>query len=212
MVHGMIGRKVGMTQIFAEDGSIVPVTVIQAGPCLVVQKKTSENDGYDAVQVSLVEKVSHRAITSPMRGHYEKAGATPGRTLVEFSYEGEANIGDRITVEMFNQGDAIDVVGKSKGKGFQGVMKRHGFGGGRATHGSMHHRAPGSIGSSAYPSRVLKGMRMAGRMGGDQVTVKNLRVSKIDPENNLIYVKGAVPGGRNSVVVLRLSKNGKRAE
>jgi large subunit ribosomal protein L3 len=212
MIHGLIGKKVGMTQVFAEDGSIVPVTVVQAGPCLVLQKKTADKDGYDAVQVGLVEKMSNRRVTSPMRGHFEKAGANPCRTLVEFSYDGDANIGDRIDVDIFKAGDSIDVVGKSKGKGFQGVMKRHGFGGGRATHGSMFHRAPGSIGQSAFPSRVIKGTRMPGRMGGDQVTVKNLRVTKIDPENNLIYIKGAVPGGRNSVVVLRFAKNGKRGE
>jgi large subunit ribosomal protein L3 len=212
MIQGIIGKKVGMTQVFSDDGSIVPVTVIQAGPCLVVQKKTTEKDGYDAVQVGLVEKVSNRRINEPQRGHFEKGGVQPMRTLAEFDYEGEANVGDRIQVDIFKAGDSIDVVGKSKGKGFQGVMKRHNFGGGRATHGSMFHRAPGSIGASAFPSRVMKGMRMGGRMGGDQVTVKNLRVAKIDAENNLIYVRGAVPGGRNALVVLRHAKNGKRGE
>jgi large subunit ribosomal protein L3 len=212
MIQGIIGKKVGMTQVFSDDGSIVPVTVIQAGPCLVVQKKTTEKDGYDAVQVGLVEKVSNRRINEPQRGHFEKAGVQPMKTLVEFDYEGEANVGDRVQVDIFKPGDSIDIVGKSKGKGFQGVMKRHNFSGGRATHGSMFHRAPGSIGASAFPSRVMKGMRMGGRMGGDQVTVKNLRVAKIDPENNLIYVRGAVPGGRNALVVLRHAKNGKRGE
>lgn len=212
MIHGLIGKKVGMTQVFAEDGSIVPVTVIQAGPCLVVQKKTSDRDGYDAVQVGLVEKVSNRRLNQSMKGHFEKANVPPTRTIVEFEYEGEANVGDRIEVGIFKAGDSIDVVGKSKGKGFQGVMKRHGFAGGKATHGSMFHRAPGSIGASAFPSRVMKGMRMAGRMGGDQVTVRNLRVAKIDSENNLIYVRGAVPGGRNGLVVIRFSKNGKGGE
>lgn len=201
-----------MTQVFAEDGSIVPVTVIQAGPCLVVQKKTSDRDGYDAVQVGLVEKVSNRRLTESMKGHFEKANVPPTRTIAEFSYEGEANVGDRIQVDIFKAGDAIDIVGKSKGKGFQGVVKRHGFAGGRASHGSMFHRAPGSIGASAFPSRVMKGMRMGGRMGGDQVTVKNLRVAKVDSENNLIYVRGAVPGGRNGLVVIRFSKNGKAGE
>lgn len=212
MIQGLIGKKVGMTQVFADDGSLVPVTVIQAGPCLVVQKKTTENDGYDAVQVGLVEKVSPRRITAPMRGRFEKAEVPPMKTLVEFEYEGEANVGDKVQVDIFQPGDSVDVMGRSKGKGFQGVVKRHGFAGGRATHGSMFHRAPGSIGQSAYPSRVMKGMRMGGRMGGAQVTVKNLRVTKIDPENNLIYVRGAVPGGRNSLVVLRLSRNGNRGE
>jgi len=212
MIEGLIGKKVGMTQVFAEDGSLVPVTVIQAGPCLVVQKKTAEKDGYDAVQIGLVERVPSRRITEPQRGHFEKAGVQPMRTLVEVDYDGEANVGDRVQVDIFKAGDSIDVVGKSKGKGFQGVMKRHHFGGGRATHGSMFHRAPGSIGASAFPSRVMKGMRMAGRMGGDQVTVKNLRVTRIDPDNNLIYIRGAVPGGRNALVVLRLAKNGTRGE
>ncbi|MEO8218998.1 MAG: 50S ribosomal protein L3 [Acidobacteriota bacterium] len=212
MIRGLIGKKVGMTQVFAEDGVLVPVTVVQAGPCLVVQKKTSEKDGYDAVQLGLVEKFSSRRLTEPMRGHFEKASVQPMRTLVEMDYEGEANVGDRVLVDIFKAGDTVDVVGKSKGKGFQGVMKRHHFGGGRASHGSMFHRAPGSIGASAFPSRVMKGMRMGGRMGGDQVTVKNLRVAKIDPENNLIYIRGAVPGGRNALVVLRLARNGSRGE
>ena len=211
-IEGIIGKKVGMTQVFAEDGALVPVTVIQAGPCLVVQKKTAEKDGYDAVQVGLVEKVSNRRVTGAMRGHFEKAGIPPVKTLCEFEYSGDANIGDRIQVDMFKPGDAIDVVGQSKGKGYQGVVKRHHFRGGRATHGSMFHRAPGSIGASAFPSRVMKGMRMGGRMGGDQVTVKNLRVAKVDAENNLLYIRGAVPGGRNGLVVVRFSKNGKRGE
>lgn len=212
MIRGLIGKKVGMTQVFAEDGQLVPVTVIQAGPCLVVQKKTSDRDGYDAVQLGLVEKVSSRRLTQPVRGHFAKANVPPSRTIAEFEYEGEANVGDKVLVDIFQPGDTIDVVGRSKGKGFQGVVKRHGFAGGRASHGSMFHRAPGSIGASAFPSRVMKGMRMGGRMGGDQVTVKNLRVTKIDPENNLIYIRGAVPGGRNAVVVIRLSNNGRRGE
>ena len=211
-IEGIIGKKVGMTQVFAEDGSIVPVTVVQAGPCFIVQKKTADKDGYDAVQLGLVEKVSNRRITSAVRGHFEKAGVQPVKTLVEVEYSGDANVGDRVQVDIFKAGDAIDVVGRSKGKGFQGVMKRHNFGGGRATHGSMFHRAPGSIGASAFPSRVMKGMRMGGRMGGDQVTVKNLRIAKIDVENNLLYIRGAVPGGRNGLVLVRFAKNGKRGE
>lgn len=201
-----------MTQVFAEDGVMIPVTVIQAGPCLVVQKKTSESDGYNAVQVGLVEKASERRLSKPMKGHFEKAGVPAMRNLVEFEYEGEANVGDRIQADIFHEGDTIDVVGRSKGKGFQGVVKRHGFSGGRATHGSMFHRAPGSIGQSAYPSRVMKGTRMPGRLGGKQVTVKNLEVTKVDAENNLIYVRGAVPGARNSLVVLKLAHNGRRGE
>jgi large subunit ribosomal protein L3 len=211
-IEGIIGKKVGMTQVFADDGSIVPVTVVQAGPCFIVQKKTADKDGYDAVQIGLVEKISNGRVTSAVRGHYEKAGVQPGRTLVEVEYSGDANVGDRVQVDIFKAGDHIDVVGRSKGKGFQGVMKRHHFGGGRATHGSMFHRAPGSIGASAFPSRVMKGMRMGGRMGGDQVTVKNLRVAKIDVENNLLYIRGAVPGGRNGLVLVRFAKNGKRGE
>ena len=198
-----------MTQVFAEDGVLVPVTVIQAGPCLVVQKKTADKDGYNAAQVGLVEKVSHRRLNEPMRGHFEKAGVPPTRTLVEFEYDGDVNVGDKVQVDIFKPGDQVDVIGRSKGKGFQGVVKRHHFKGGRATHGSMFHRAPGSIGSSAFPSRVMKGMRMGGRMGGDQVTVKNLKITKIDAENNLIYIRGAVPGGRNAMVILRFSQNGR---
>jgi large subunit ribosomal protein L3 len=211
-IEGIIGKKVGMTQVFAEDGALVPVTVIQAGPCLVVQKKTSEKDGYDAVQIGLVEKVSNRRITSAQRGHFEKAGVQPVRTLAEVPYSGDANVGDRVTADMFKAGDSIDVVGQSKGKGFQGVVRRHGFGGGRESHGSMFHRAPGSIGASAFPSRVMKGMRMAGRMGGSQVTVKNLRVAKVDAENNLLYIRGAVPGAKNGLVYIGFSRNGKRSE
>ncbi|HEY2093204.1 MAG TPA: 50S ribosomal protein L3 [Thermoanaerobaculia bacterium] len=208
-IEGIIGKKVGMTQVFAEDGALIPVTVIQAGPCLVVQKKTADKDGYDAVQIGLVEKFSNRRITSAQRGHFEKAGLQPLRTLAEVPYSGDANVGDKVQVDIFKAGDSIDVIGQSKGKGFQGVVKRHNFAGGRASHGSMFHRAPGSIGASAFPSRVMKGMRMGGRMGGDQVTVKNLRVAKIDSENNLLYVRGAVPGGRNGVVYIRFAKTGK---
>jgi large subunit ribosomal protein L3 len=213
-IEGIIGKKVGMTQVFAEDGALVPVTVVQAGPCLVVQKKTTAKDGYDAVQIGLVEKVSNSWVSrhGAERGHFEKAGVQPVRTLAEVPYSGDANVGDRVTAEMFKPGDAIDVVGQSKGKGFQGVVKRHGFGGGRESHGSMFHRAPGSIGASAFPSRVMKGMRMGGRMGGAQVTVKNLRVAKVDIENNLLYIRGAVPGGRNGLVYIGFSKNGKRGE
>ena len=211
-IEGIIGKKVGMTQVFAEDGALVPVTVIQAGPCFIVQKKTADRDGYNAVQVGLVEKVSNRRITAAQRGHFEKAGVQPVRTLAEIPYSGDANVGDRIEVAIFKAGDHIDVVGTSKGKGFQGVVKRHHFAGGRATHGSMFHRAPGSIGASAFPSRVMKGMRMGGRMGGDQITVKNLRVAKVDAENNLLYIRGAVPGGRNGLVLVRFAKNGKQGE
>src|SRR5260221_12965075 len=211
-IEGIIGKKVGMTQVFAEDGALVPVTVILAGPCLVVQKKTTAKDGYDAVQLGLVEKFSSRRITGAERGHFEKAGVPPVRTLCEFEYSGDSHVGDRIQVDMFKPGDTIDVAGESKSKGFQGVMKRHHFRGGRPSHGSMFHRAPGSTGASAFPSRVMKGMRMGGRMGGDQVTVKNLRVAKVDAENNLLYIRGAVPGGKNGLVVVRFSRDRERGE
>ena len=213
-VQGIIGRKVGMTQVYAEDGRAIPVTVIQAGPCVVVQRKSKEKDGYAAVQVGLVEEKALRNVTKPMKGHFAKAGLPPCRVLREFRVEdgSDAKVGDKISVETFAPGDRITIVGTSKGKGFQGVVKRHHFRGGAATHGSMFHRAPGSIGASAFPSRVMKGMRMGGRMGGDQVTVKNLRVAKIDVENNLLYIRGAVPGGRNGLVVVRFAKNGKRGE
>src|SRR5476649_1436393 len=202
-IEGIIGKKVGMTQVFAEDGLLIPVTVIQAGPCLIVQKKTTEKDGYDAVQIGLVEKVSNRRITSAQRGHFEKAGIQPVRTLAEVDYDGEANVGDRVQVDIFKPGDSIDVVGQSKGKGFQGVVKRHHFKGGRATHGSMFHRAPGSIGASAFPSRVMKGMRAAGRMGGKRITIHNLKVLRVDPDNHLLIVECGIPGAPSSYVIIR---------
>ncbi len=205
MIQGILGRKVGMTQLFSADGTVVPVTVIEAGPCVVVQKKTTEKDGYEIVQIGLVEKINANRITKPMKGHFEKAGVAPMRRLAEFHVAdgSEAKPGDAITVAIFNEGDKVHVVGVSKGKGFAGVMKRHHFSGGRATHGSMFHRAPGSIGSSAFPSRVFPGMRMTGRMGGDRVTVKNLQVARIDAEKNLIYIRGAVPGGRGAILRIR---------
>jgi large subunit ribosomal protein L3 len=201
-IEGIIGKKVGMTQVFAEDGALVPVTVIQAGPCLVVQKKTADKDGYDAVQIGLVEKISNRRVTSAMRGHFEKAGVQPLRTLAEVPYNGEANVGDRVQVDMFKAGDSIDVVGQSKGKGFQGVVKRHHFKGGRATHGSMFHRAPGSIGASSYPSRVFPGQHLPGHMGVDRVTVTHLAVVGVDQDRGLLLVKGAVPGAPRGLVLI----------
>ena len=209
-IEGIIGKKQNEEGVRRGRGND-PGHGHPGGPCLVVQKKTTEKDGYDAVQIGLVEKVSNRRITSPMRGHFEKAGVQPVKTLAEVPYSGDANVGDRVQVDIFKADDAIDVVGQSKGKGFQGVVRRHNFGGGRESHGSMFHRAPGSIGASAFPSRVMKGMRMAGRMGGDQVTVKNLQVPKVDPEQ-LALLRGAVPGGRNGLVYVRFSKNGKRGE
>jgi len=208
-MEGILGRKLGMTQIYAEDGTAVPVTVIQAGPCLVVQRKTVERDGYDAIQIGLVEGKPAKP-GQPLAGHFRKAGVAPTRRLVEFDLSSgeDANAGDEVTVTIFTEKEWVDVVGTSKGKGYQGVMKRHGFAGGRASHGSMFHRAPGSIGSSAYPSRVFKGMRAGGRMGGERITVKNLQVVKIDPEKNLIYVRGAVPGPTSGYLAIRRAKRG----
>jgi large subunit ribosomal protein L3 len=204
-VNGIIGKKVGMTQVYAEDGRAIPVTVLEAGPCVVVQHKSKAKDGYAAVQIGLVEKRAPKHVTKPMKGHFEKAGLPPCRVLREFRVEegAEVKVGDKISVELFAAGDDITVIGISKGKGFQGVVKRHHFRGGAATHGSMFHRAPGSIGASAFPSRVLKGMRAAGHMGTDRVTVKNLKVVRVDPANNVLVVKGSVPGSAGGYVVVR---------
>ena len=204
-VQGIIGKKVGMTQVFADDGRAFPVTVIEAGPCVVVQRKEKDKDGYAAVQLGLVEARKIKRITKPMKGHFEKAGLPPCRVLRELpvAEDAESAVGDKISVELFAPGDKITVVGTSKGRGFQGVMKRHNFGGGKASHGSMFHRAPGSIGQSAYPSRVLKGMKGAGHMGSDRVTVKNLQVVRVDAGNNLLIVRGSVPGAGGSYVVIR---------
>jgi len=209
-MKGILGIKIGMTQIFEEDGQVVPVTVVKAGPCRVVQRKTSQTDGYDAVQLGLVEERPPRRVTQPLEGHFAKAGVPPMRRLVEFQVEGDdpCQPGDEVKASVFQENDYVDVVGTSKGKGFQGVIKRHGFAGGRASHGSMFHRRPGSIGSSAYPSRVYPGVRLPGRLGGKRVTVKNLQVVKIVEEENLIYLRGAVPGARNSYVALRQAKRG----
>ena len=204
-VEGIIGRKVGMTQVYSEDGRAVPVTVIQAGPCVVVQRKSKEKDGYSAVQLGLVEGRKTKRVTKAMKGHFDKADLPPCRVLREISVaeDDDVSVGAKVSVEMFAPGEAITVVGTSKGKGFQGVMKRHGFGGGRASHGSMFHRAPGSIGASAFPSRVIKGTRAAGHMGCDRVTVNNLSVVRIDTEQNLLIVKGAVPGPGGGLLVIR---------
>lgn len=209
-MRGIIGRKVGMTQIFEADGKVVPVTVLQMGPCLVVQRRTSDTDGYDAVQVGLVEPVPQRRQTRAMKGHFDKAGVPAMRHLEEFRVptSSELKAGDSIGIDTFAEQEYVDVIGTSKGKGFQGVIKRHGFAGGRASHGSMFHRAPGSIGQSSYPSRVFPGLRMAGRMGGERVTSKNLQIVKIDAERNLVYVRGAVPGSSGSLVTLREARRG----
>ena len=209
-MQGILGKKVGMTQVFGDKGQMLPVTVLEVGPCLVVQRKTTETDGYEAVQIGLVEKRAPRNVTKPQQGHFKKAGVAPTRRLQEFAIdEGEEwKAGDEVKASIFEAGEYVDVVGTSKGKGFQGVVKRHGFRGGRATHGSMFHRAPGSIGASSFPSRVYPGMRAAGRMGGKRNTAKNLRVVQVDAERNVILVSGAVPGATGSYVSIRRAKKG----
>jgi large subunit ribosomal protein L3 len=205
MVTGIIGKKVGMSQVFGADGVVTPVTVLQAGPCVVVQAKTSQRDGYEAVQIGLVEASAPR-VNKPTAGHFKKAGVPPTRVRREVRVAAGAEApqaGERVLVSVFKDGDVVDVIGTSKGHGFQGVVKRHHFRGGAATHGSMFHRAPGSIGASSYPSRVVKGMRAAGHMGADRVTVRNLRVVRVDESQNLLLVRGAVPGFDGAYVLIR---------
>lgn len=204
-MSGIIGKKVGMTSVYNAEGKNIPCTVIQAGPCVVTQVKTVEIDGYASVQLAYDEK-KDKNTSKPMKGHFAKANTTAKKKLVEFKKFNDAKtIGEVITAELFVEGDLIDVVGTSKGKGFQGVVKRHGFGGvGQATHGQHNRlRAPGSVGASSYPSRVFKGMRMAGRMGGDNVTVQNLKVLKVVADKNLLVIKGCVPGCKNSYVIIQ---------
>ena len=208
MIDGLLGKKIGMTQLLADDGLAIPVTVIQAGPCVVVQRKTVDKDGYDAVQLGFMEFVKDKNVTKPMLGHFKKAAVAPVRFVRELRLSGgnddsEVEVGDRIQVDMFETTTRVDITGTSKGRGFAGVIKRHGFSGGRATHGSMFHRAPGSIGQSAYPSRVFKGTRMPGHMGNVSVTVRGLRIHRVDGDNNLLFVEGAVPGPSGSYVVIR---------
>jgi large subunit ribosomal protein L3 len=214
MINGIIGKKVGMTQLFAADGTVTPVTVIKAGPCVVVQKKSAAGkDGYDAVQIGLVEDrpVKLKNVTKPMQGHFEKTGGgtPPTRVLKEIRLKdangGEVNVGDKVLVDQFAEGDQIELIGKSKGRGFQGTIKRHHFNRGPESHGSMNVRRPGSIGQSAYPSRVIKGTRSSGHMGDARVTLKGLTVARVDVENNLLMVRGSVPGANGSVVVVRKS-------
>jgi large subunit ribosomal protein L3 len=204
-VQGIIGKKVGMTQVYAENGRAYPVTVIEAGPCVVVQRKSKDKDGYSAVQLGLVEARKAKSVTKPMKGHFDKAGLPPCRVLREFRVEdaAEVKVGDKVSVDLFAPGDTLTVSGVSRGKGFQGVIKRHNFRGGAATHGSMFHRAPGSIGASAFPSRVLPGMKAAGHMGTDKVTLRSVTVVRVDAGNNLLVVRGAVPGAGGSIVVIR---------
>jgi len=193
-----------MTQVYAEDGRAIPVTVIEAGPCVVTQRKSKQKDGYSAVQLGLVQSRKLKRVTKPMKGHFDKAGLPACRVLREFRVDegAEVKVGDRISVGLFAPGDSIRIIGTSKGKGFQGVVKRHHFRGGAATHGSMFHRAPGSIGASAFPSRVLKGMRGAGHMGSERVTIRNVSVVRVDPENNILVVRGSVPGAGGGYLVI----------
>jgi large subunit ribosomal protein L3 len=207
MVDGMIGKKVGMTQVFDANGIVVPVTVIKAGPCVVVQKKTKQTDGYESVQIGLVEFVRPSRVTKARSGHFKKAGVPPCRILQEFRFKDGRempNVGEQILVsQVFKAEDSVDVIGTSKGRGFAGLIKRHHFAGGAASHGSMFHRAPGSIGASAYPSRVVPGMRAAGHMGDETVTVQNLKVVGIREQDNIIFVRGAVPGRNGGYVVVK---------
>jgi len=202
MVRGILGKKVGMTQIFDDDGKVVPVTVVEAGPCVVIQRRSTDKDGYEAVQLGLVELTPRRNAPKPIQGHFSKAGVPPTRLLAEVPVDAadESKPGDAVLADIFDVDDRVHVVGRSKGRGFQGVIKRHGFGGGRATHGSMFHRAPGSIGRSAWPSRVFPGQGMPGQHGNKRVTVRNARVVKVDADRNLLFIKGGVPGSRNSYV------------
>jgi large subunit ribosomal protein L3 len=204
MKIGILGRKVGMTQVFDESRAAVPVTVVEAGPCVVLQKKTPDTDGYHAVQIGLVEKKGARRLKKPMAGHLKKSGAASVGAVRELRGEFPAlDLGASITVEAFSGIASVDVIGTSKGKGFQGVVTRHHFAGGRATHGSMFHRAPGSIGASSDPSRVFKGTRMAGQMGNGRVTVRNLRLVQVDAERGLLLIRGAVPGPRGGLLLIK---------
>lgn len=213
MVNGILGKKLGMTQVFGPNGDAIPATVLKAGPCVVVQRKTATKDGYDAVQLGLVELPGPKRVPKPMEGHFKRAGANPARFIREVRLapgNEEVKTGDKVLVDQFKAEDIVDVVGVSKGRGFAGVHKRHHFGGGSGSHGSMFHRAPGSIGASAFPSRVLKGMRAAGHMGASQVTVRNLRIVRVLPEDNALVVEGAVPGPEGGYVVVRKAKAPKR--
>src|SRR3954468_6809727 len=215
MVTGIIGRKVGMTQVFDPDGTVHPATVIKAGPCVVVQAKSKQTDGYEAVQLGLVEETPAKT-NKPTKGHFKKANVPATRVRREVKLaKGAAGdnvpkVGDQVLASIFANGERVDIVGTGRGKGFQGVVKRHHFAGGAATHGSMFHRAPGSIGASSFPSRVVKGMREAGRMGGGRVTVHNLKVLRVDPDNHLIIVEGGIPGAPTSYVIIRKAVKAKK--
>lgn len=203
-MKSIVGRKIGMTQVFTENGAVVPVTVVEAGPMVVVQKKTVEKDGYNAIQVGF-ENIKEKKVNKPTKGHFEKANVSPKKLLQEFRVENveEFEIGQEIKVDLFAEGDKVDVTGISKGKGTQGVIKRHGFSRGRETHGSQFHRAPGGMSAGTYPGRVFKGHRMAGRMGHERITTQNLEIVRVDLDKNLILVKGAIPGPKKGIVTIK---------
>jgi len=218
MVTGIIGRKLGMTQVFDADGTVHPATIIKAGPCVVLQAKNAQSDGYDAVQLAFVEETPVKA-NKPTAGHFKKANVPATRVLREVKVaagpgdkaeDSAPKVGDQVLASIFADGERVDIVGTGRGKGFQGVVKRHHFAGGAATHGSMFHRAPGSIGASSFPSRVVKGMRAAGRMGGGRVTIHNLKVLRVDLDNNLLIVEGGIPGAPTSYVIVRKARTAKK--
>ena len=212
MVSGIIGRKVGMTQVFDADGTVHPATVIKAGPCVVVQAKTAQSDGYEAVQLGFVEETPAKT-NKPTTGHFKKANVPATRVRREVRVVDGAEtpkVGEQVLASIFANGERVDIVGTGRGKGFQGVVRRHHFAGGAATHGSMFHRAPGSIGASSFPSRVVKGMRAAGRMGGGRVTIRNLKVLRVDVDNHLLVVEGGIPGAPTGYVIVRKAVAAKR--
>ncbi|SRR5258706_5015853 len=210
MSPGILGKKIGMTQVFRADGQVVPVTVLKAGPCVVVQRKTPQTDGYDAIQLGLMEYVKKSKLSKPATGHLKKSGAEGVKFQREFRLDNSANgdmkAGDRVLVDEFKPKDIVDVIGESKGRGFAGVIRRHHFKGGPGGHGSMFHRAPGSIGASSFPSRVFPGTRMGGQMGTNRVTVRNLEIVEVDTEENVLLIKGAVPGPNGGYVMVRRAK------
>jgi large subunit ribosomal protein L3 len=209
MINGLIGKKIGMTEIFLDDGTVVISTVIEAGPCFVVQKKTADKDGYEAVQIGF-EGVKPQRVSKPLLGHFKKAGVPPLRHIIEFDPEGEDyNLGDTIDAGIFKEGDIIDVVGNSKGKGFSGTMKRHNFSGQPASHGGMAHRRPGGIGQASYPGKVWKGMKMPGQMGNERVTVQGISVVRVDAEKNVLIVKGSVPGPNGGTLIIKRTTKGR---
>ncbi len=209
MLEGIIGKKVGMTQTFDDKGTVSPVTIITAGPCIVIQRKSMEKDGYVSVQIGFQEEKELKKANKPIQGHFNKAGVPPVKFIREFPIDEQSEVkeGDQFFVDMFSVGDKVDVIGTSKGKGFAGVIKRWGFKGGKATHGSMFHRRPGSIGASAYPSRVMKGKKLPGQMGNKRVSIKNLTVLEADKEKNLLVVSGSIPGAAGGYLLIKKSKN-----